>query len=278
MARFARRGFTLIEILVVIAIIAILIGLLLPAVQKVREAAARAKCINNLKQLGLALHTYHDANRYLPHAYNEYWNFREPSDIPLPPDPLPHKSWATLILPQIEQQNLVDIGMLTAQQRAVSIYTCPSDSRGNFISDGGHYKHIGNKFGLTSYLAVEGSGYLRGPSNTNLNLEFGGPKDGILYRSSATTMVSITDGTSNTVMVGERPPSPEKDQDWGWWAWSAYDSALPSSTTATSSRRNARSPRRTAPAISRIAATHNTFGVRTPAAQTGSSAMVRSGS
>ena len=224
--RTRRRAVTLLELLVVLAIIAILLGLLLPAVQKVRAAAARAQCQNNLKQLGLGLHLYHDAALKFPQAYNEYWNFTEPGDAPKSPDARPRQSWATLTLPFLDQENLARTGTALSQGQLVEVFACPADGRSRTVSDGGNYKTLGNRFGLTWYLAVEGREYTRGESNTYLSLEMAGARDGVIYRSSDTRATDVTDGTSNTVMLGERPPSPGPDLDWGWWAWSAYDSAL----------------------------------------------------
>lgn len=221
-----RRGLSLIELLVVIGILAILIGLLLPAVQKVREASSRTRCTNQMRQLAVALHKYHDDHQAFPQAYNAYWNFCEPEDTPGFPDPRPRLSWAALILPNIEQQAIADAGMYVSQPQVIAVFNCPSDYRSTRVSEGGNFKHFDGKYGLTSYIAVEGVSYVRGPSNTYMDLEFSGAVDGVIYRSSSTRVTDITDGTSNTVVLGERPPSPMPDLEWGWWAWSAYDSAM----------------------------------------------------
>jgi len=201
-----RRAFTLIEILVVIAIIGILIALILPAVQNVRNTADRLRCTNNLKQIGLALHNYHNVQGTLPPAIFE--NFS-----PKPRDKFQWLSWMGRILPYVEQQALyADMEAAYASQGSnrdpfvnpphhglatvLDIFKCYSDAR--------QYQAT-----YADGLTVAFTGYL-GVSGTNLR-----GNDGTLYWCSKVQLSDVTDGTSNTLMVGERPPS--WDLVYGWW-------------------------------------------------------------
>ncbi len=199
-----RRGFTLIELLVVIAIIAILIGLLLPAVQKVREAAARMKCQNNMKQVALALQNYHDVNQKFP--LGQYNNFYA-NDAPYI-----RGCWIHLTLPYLEQNPLFasfeaaqpgngNWALLSPNKDTlIPALVCPTDPNGGKTAtrDGNNIPAAGNAFqtqGLhTNVVVCAGSLGVINPGQVT---------NGIFAVKSKTQIAHITDGTSNTLLVSE---------------------------------------------------------------------------
>ena len=200
-----RRGFTLIELLVVIAIIALLIGLLLPAVQKVRAAAARTKCANNLKQIGLAFQNYHDANQSLPPGVKAA-NVSDWGETDAP-----GWGWAAHLLPYVEQDNLfrtvqfdlsiADPRNAVARASSISVFRCPSDAAQPTITTS--IEGAGGTPGA-AICDVAAANYLGMSSSEDIGIGNSFEWNGVLYPNSRVRIADITDGTSQTFAVSER--------------------------------------------------------------------------
>jgi len=216
-----RIGFTLIELLVVIAIIAILIALLLPAVQQAREAARRTQCKNNLKQLGLAMHNYHDvANMFSPGYVMQSTAAAEGN-----------WAWGAYALPYIDQAplyNKLNVGGLTVlqnindttagggramMQTPLTAYRCPSDTapnlnHGPWATSASNpetgYQINGVSMATSNYVANNSSRSLRNDDGAPTAAGGIGYANGVFYRNSNKGIRDITDGTSNTLLLGER--------------------------------------------------------------------------
>ncbi len=237
-----RQGFTLIELLVVIAIIAILIGLLLPAVQKVREAAARAKCSNNMKQLGIGQHMYHDANTNLMPMVG--------------PGGCCWGTWTVLIMPYVEQENVyklyqnwggTDAGntnfpaasngaspryasspnSTNVTGRRYSVLSCPSDQDNTPISAITNINYVVNGGNGSTY---GGNGPAPLPAGYSRSY---GMFDGA-NRTRKIKLTDVTDGLTNTIMMGEVLQGQSRDlRGFAWWGdASAFSTYYPPNTNA----------------------------------------------
>jgi prepilin-type N-terminal cleavage/methylation domain-containing protein len=200
----ARAGFTLIELLVVIAIVAVLAALLMPAVQQARESARRTQCANNLKQFGLALHSYHDAHRRFPPSSTS--DVEQGGWIGNPLARHLH-SWCAFVLPQLDQGTLYNqlnfnVSSFHPNNRAVAettlpVFHCPSFTGPTFSPDE-NYTRFGN-FALANYVAM---------GATSVGAIYGGNSglfvpDGVIYPLSSVSARDISDGLSNTLLLVE---------------------------------------------------------------------------
>jgi prepilin-type N-terminal cleavage/methylation domain-containing protein/prepilin-type processing-associated H-X9-DG protein len=198
--RSSRAGFTLIELLVVIAIIAILIALLLPAVQQAREAARRSSCKNNLKQIGLAIHNFHDVKKILPNGGRNPWSWTaRNSDFEIGP------GWPYQILPYVEQLNVQGLVITTDVERSViPIYGCPSRGGprfqdGRVLADYASATPANSPWSWDQYWA----GDIWGETHENFRYK------GMIVRANRlgtrkSKFRDVTDGLSNTLLVGEK--------------------------------------------------------------------------
>jgi prepilin-type N-terminal cleavage/methylation domain-containing protein len=210
-----RRAFTLIELLAVVAVIAVLVGLLLPAVQNVRQSAARLQSQNNLKQIGLALHAHHDSLHRFPAGYQvDFAGQSGPAVV----DAGPGWGWATHLLPYLEQDNLhrqlrldrpsadpVNAGPVRSFLKVFVNPAAPNAGPTMTVKDGSGSKLA--EFGIAHYVANNGQDESWAYDLRDLS---GVPGTGPFYRNSRTTTAAVTDGLSNTVFVGEHTSVSDK--------------------------------------------------------------------